>query len=174
MSLAMNAVELQQSLQRDVGLKSITWLKNPSDVVLEAFIEPWGSTIFLLPKTEYAVVTEGKSEDPHSGATVELGDPVTVWPEGNKSNRIYRADGGVVWDDADPSDVYPLADDMIAAARYTVDRDPGLTIDIFATVPSVAPFVSKRSDLAMLLVEHGLLTINDRGLLRVPGRKKHG
>jgi hypothetical protein len=171
----MNAIAFQESLQLNAGLKSVAWLKNPSDTAREIAVEPWGTTLFLLPRTEYAVVTEGDSDDPRSGATIELGDPIVVWPEGTKCNRIYRADGSLVWDDERRSQVYAaLGDDVIAAARHEVDRDARLTLDRFATIPSLAPFVSKRPDLPLLLVEHGILTIDDRGLLRVPGSEKHG
>src|SRR5947199_10777668 len=104
----MSAIAFLESVGLDNPRATLTWVKNPSDSLREVFIEPSASTLFLLPNREYAVVSESEDENSPAAATVELGDPITLWAEGNAGNRIFRDDGNLVWDDAEPSGVHPL------------------------------------------------------------------
>jgi hypothetical protein len=158
---------MQKAIRAKPDRRSLTWLRNPTNFPRRVFIEPWGATLYLLPKHDYAVVTEAASDDPPAGATIELSDTITVWPEGTKSNRIYRADGKVTWDDADPSEVYQYLDDtVIATALDWVNARnyrpaPAELGDYLLTV--LPDRYRSRDDLAYLLVEHGTLGMDEQG-----------
>jgi hypothetical protein len=160
----MAAVDFRESIGVRPEHSSVTWLRNNSDSLRPASIEPWGSTIYLLPRHEYAVVTESENDDPPAGTSIDVGDSLTVWPEGTRSNRIYRADGNLVWDDANPSQA-AIAEHVVSAAMLLISTAPPMSIKLLNRALGDGP----RSDLGYLLVEHGLLDMNEQGIVAVPG-----
>jgi hypothetical protein len=148
------------------------WVKNPREnATLPLAVEPWGTQLYLLPDQSYLVVSEFETPSESEPVSIEADEELTVWPRGTKSNRIYREDGNVVWDDARPSDVYRhLTDDVIAYTLTVVREHPRLGFDQLevALQLAAASMQPARADLAYLLVEHGLLRLKSDGTLISP------
>jgi hypothetical protein len=164
----MAVSEFLEKLGATEKLSSILWLRNPDKVVRAIYIEPWGSVIYLLPGRDYAIVAESKEDHEPTGTSIDLGEALTIWPEGTSCNRIHRADGSVVWDDADPSQVYPLlVEPIVSIAQQHVAHTQSPTLDSLRQVllRDVSPERIARSDLPELLVEHGLLGMDTTGSL---------
>jgi hypothetical protein len=163
----MSALRIRESIH---ARSSLTWLRNRFDSLLPVSIEPWGSTIFLLPGRNYAIVTESNTDDPPAGTSIELEKSVTIWPEGRQSNRIYRADGNLVWDDANPSQA-AIPDEVISAARVLVATNnsrmhPEMLNDVLRD--GFPPNVQQRNDYGFLLIEHGILDLDKQGYVILP------
>jgi hypothetical protein len=163
--ISVRAAEFLEVAGVDTPRASVTRLTNPHASLLEIFIEPLASTLFLLPHREYAVISEAADEHGTGDASIELGDPITVWAEGTAGNRIFRDDGNLVWDDAEPSNVHPiiptrLIQPLLDWARANPHSSPK---ELRKFLESELAPEEMRSDLPLLIVEHGLLSMDGQG-----------
>jgi hypothetical protein len=118
-------------------------------------------------------VTESGDGDPLPGTSIDVGETITIWPEGRLSNKIYRAEGNVVWDDADPSAVFPFIDDAAVSTALAALKDlRRVTPKLLESVlqDKLPAFYKSRTDLARLLVEHGVLNLSNSGYVCLPER----
>jgi hypothetical protein len=170
----MSTVNFAELIERNVEGRAVVWLRNPTDALLPLSIEPWGSVVYLLPKRDYAVVTEAEEDEPPSTATIEFASTLTLHPEGTKRNRIYRADGNLVWDDANPSELAPHLNERIyKAALHSARRDLGQPPDeVRAAMEQSLGCSLDRADVPLLLVEHGVLGLDHDGNITNPMPKQ--
>jgi hypothetical protein len=89
------------------------WVKNPRQTTLPLAVEPWGVLLHLLPETSYLLVSQFNSAEEVEAPILEPDVYLTVWPQGSKSNHIYRDDGNLIWDNERPGAVYPLLTDRV-------------------------------------------------------------
>lgn len=148
------------------------WVKNPHGKnTLPVVIEPWGARINLLPAQSYVVVSEFEPTDEVEALSIEPNGRLTVWPQGTKRNRIYRENGRVVWDDERPSEVYRfLTDLVVSTALRLVSTSVRVEPDqLSLTLKTALPLSQHyRDDVAYLLVEHGLLRLEEDGSVQPP------
>jgi hypothetical protein len=146
--------------------RSETKLSNKTDRLCKVFVEPWGTTLYLLPGTDYVIKSESEPHEAPPTATIELGEnATTVWPGGTKRNRIERAEGDVIWSDSDTGQLAPYLDDRVVAfARPQSEAGIGLRELGQLLQTEFADRHWARADVPFLLVERGLLRLD-------PGRK---
>jgi hypothetical protein len=166
----MSATDLREIVGEETENAAVTWLRNPFEKLLPVNIEPWGDTIYLLPRHAYAVITVSAPDDLRTSTSIDLSDPVTIWPGGTRSNRIYRADQRLVWDDTNPSQVFPLINASASIVVALVNRLSPRHIDVLTrAIHDTHPaLLEGRNDLGLLLVEHGVLSLDPDGAFLVP------
>lgn len=146
------------------------WIKNPHEkTTLPLIVEPWGTQLNLLPGQSYLVVSEFDTPDEVEALTVEPNGHLTVWPQGSKRNRVYRETGKIVWDDKRPSEVYRFLTDVVIEAALEVVRTPtrvNLSL-LDMRLREGLPTQHYRDDIAHLLVEHGMLRLEEDGSLNL-------
>jgi hypothetical protein len=164
----MSAVYDVNSSQ-DAASRVALRISNCASMTLNLGVEPWGAVLSLLPHTTYTVTSLFEHKEIEA-PLLESGVSLTVWPAGDKANRIYRQDGSLVWDDDDPSEVYRHFDDDVIASVLGLIHQTGHTSPEEARQLIMDVHHAEREDLYLLLIEHGVLAMDEQGKLFDPAQ----